>query len=330
LSRFGTTGALRLFALGATRPLGEAVGRLLGTGLAEHEERDFEDGEHKTRPLADVTGSDVYVLHSLHGDEEQTGNDKLCRLLFFCGALRDAGARCVTAVTPYLCYARKDRRTKSRDPVITRYVAQMFEALGVDRVAAVDVHNAAAFENAFRAVTEHVEALPLFVEHLQDLVAGRPAVVLSPDLGGGKRAEQLRQALERALGGQVGLALMEKHRSSGVVSGDLFAGDVQGRVVIVLDDLISTGSTLARAGRACRERGAAEVIAVATHGLFVDGADVLFKESAIASVVTTNTVPPFRVPEAARAKLKVLDVAPLLAETVRRLHDGGPPRAPGG
>ena len=314
---------MRLFALGASRLLGEAVARGLGVGLAEHQERDFEDGEHKTRPLEDVAGQDVYVLHSLHGDGRESGNDKLCRMLFFCGALVDAGAARVTAVAPYLCYARKDRRTKPMDPVITRYVAQMFEALGVYRVVSVDVHNPAAFENAFRTRTEHVEALPLFVDHVGRVIGDRPVVVLTPDLGGGKRAEQLRQALEQSLGRAVTLGFMEKHRSGGVVSGDLFAGEVEGRVVVILDDLISTGSTLARAARSCRERGAKEVITAATHGLFVDGARALFEESAVDRVLATNTVPPFRVPEPLRAKLTTLDVAPLLAETIRRLNASG-------
>jgi ribose-phosphate pyrophosphokinase len=322
LSHFGTTGPIRLFALGASRPLGESVASALGLALAEHQERDFEDGEHKARSMEDVAGCDVYVLHSLHGDDEQSGNDKLCRMLFFCGALRDASAAGVTAVAPYLCYARKDRRSKPRDPVITRYVAQLFEAVGVDRVAAVDVHNAAAFDNAYRARSEHLQALPLFASHLPALIGERPAVVLSPDLGGGKRAEQLRQSLEEAMGRPVTLGFMEKHRSGGVVSGDLFAGDVEGRVVVLADDMISTGSTLARAARGCRERGAAAVIAAATHGLFVDGARGLFEEAAIERVVTTNTLPPFRVPTEHRGKLTVLDVAPLLAEGIRRMHGG--------
>ena len=102
---------------------------LLGT----HEERGFEDGEHKIRPLIEVRRRDVFVIHSLYGDAEQSPNDKLCRLLFFIGALKDAGAERVTAVVPYLCYARKDRRTQSRDPVTTKYVARLFEACGANQ-----------------------------------------------------------------------------------------------------------------------------------------------------------------------------------------------------
>ena len=112
----------KLFALEASKELGASIAARLGARLAAHEERDFEDGEHKARPLEPVAGADVYVIHSLHGDPIQSPNDKLCRLLFFIGALKDAGANRVTGVVPYLCYARKDRRTKSLDPVTTRYV----------------------------------------------------------------------------------------------------------------------------------------------------------------------------------------------------------------
>lgn len=104
------------------------MARRLGVSLAEHEERDFEWGQHKTRPLESVRDRDVFVVQSLHGDFERSVNDKLCRLLFFLGALRDAGAGRVTAVVPFLCYSRKDRKTKARDPVTTRYVAALFEA----------------------------------------------------------------------------------------------------------------------------------------------------------------------------------------------------------
>ena len=149
---------LVLFALNASKDFGAAVGRHLGMELAAHEERDFEDGEHKIRPLVSVRGKDVFVVQSLYGDSEQTVNDKLCRFLFFLGALKDASAERVTAVMPYLCYARKDKQTKPRDPITTRYVADLFEAVGVSRAFTLDVHNLAAFQNAWRIETDHLEA----------------------------------------------------------------------------------------------------------------------------------------------------------------------------
>ncbi len=158
---------LRLFALNGTDDLGRDISKLLAHPLSAHEERDFEDGEHKARPLDPVAGADVYVIHSLHGGPEQSANDKLCRLLFFIGALKDAGARRVTAVAPYLCYARKDRRTKANDPVTTRYVAALFEAIGCDAVVTLEVHNEAAFENAFRCRAVALTAAPLLIDQIK-------------------------------------------------------------------------------------------------------------------------------------------------------------------
>jgi ribose-phosphate pyrophosphokinase len=121
-------------------------------------------------PAHECEGTDVFVVQSLYGDSGQSVNDKLCRLLFFVGALHDAAAAHITAVVPYLCYARKDRKTKFRDPVTTRYVAALLEAVGVDRVVTLDVHNLAAYQNAFRCATEHLEARMLFVAYFAPLL----------------------------------------------------------------------------------------------------------------------------------------------------------------
>jgi ribose-phosphate pyrophosphokinase len=313
---------LRLFALKATAELGNDIAVALGQPLAAHEERDFEDGEHKTRPLDGVAGGDVYVVQSLHGGPAESASDKLVRLLFFIGALKDAGATRVTALTPYLAYARKDRRTKPNDPVTTRYVAQMFEAVGADAVVALDVHNPAAFENAFRIRTVALTAAPLFVDYAKRLAdAGGKLSVISPDPGGVKRAELLREALETAIGRPVGKGFAEKHRSGGVVSGDMFVGEVEGATALIVDDLISTGGTLLRAAIAARKSGAAKVLALVTHGLFMPGATQVIADPAIDRFVVTDSVPAFRLDAAARAKVDILPVAPLLAETVRRLHE---------
>ena len=185
-------GDLALFALNTSRDFGEKVSAHLSLPLRAHEERDFEDGEHKARPLVNVRGQDVFVIQSLYSDPHHSVNDKLCRLLFFLGALRDASAARVTAIVPYLCYARKDRQSKPRDPVTTRYIATLFDAMGVDRVVTLDVHNLAAFQNASRSRAEHLEAKKLFVEFFAPLVSQDEVVVVSPDVGGVKRAEDFR------------------------------------------------------------------------------------------------------------------------------------------
>jgi ribose-phosphate pyrophosphokinase len=312
-----------VFALAASRGIGDRIAAALGTPLAPHEERDFQDGEHKARPLESVRGRDAYVVHSLYGDAGQSVNDRLCRLLFFCATLRDAGAASVTAVTPYLCYARKDRRTKPRDPVTTRYVAALVEAMGVDRMVAMDVHNPAAFENAFRCPVEHLEARSLLVRRLADTADGAPLTVVAPDAGGAKRADALRTALSEALGVAVGSAYAEKERSGGVVTGDLLAGDLDGRVAVIVDDMISTGTTIVRTARRCMERGAIRVVAAATHAVFAPGAERALSDPALSEVVVTDTVAPRPLPRPARDRVTVLETAPLLAEAIRRIHVGG-------
>jgi len=312
----------RVFALRATADLGKAVADALGCKLAAHEEREFEDGEHKARPLESVGNANVYVVQSLHSGPSESANDKLCRLLFFIGALKDAGAARVTAVVPYLCYARKDRRTKPNDPVTTRYIAGMFEAVGTDCIVTLEVHNAVAFENAFRCRTVALTGAPLLVDYALKIGDERLSVV-SPDTGGAKRAELFRETLETALGRPVGKAFADKHRSAGVVSGDLFVGDVAGATALVIDDLISTGGTLLRAANAARKAGARRVIALVTHGLFMAGSADVLADPAIDRLVVTDAVPAFRLADGpARAKLDVLPAAPLLAETIRRLDTG--------
>lgn len=316
---------MRFFALKGSDLLGSAIATAMGVALDPHEERDFEDGEHKARPLVSVRGEDVYILHSLAGESGASANDKLVKLLLFIATCRDNGAARVTAVTPYLAYARKDRQTKARDPVTTRYVAQLFEAIGTDRVVGLEVHNFAAFQNAFRCSTVHLDARKLFCTSIQKLVGELPAVVFSPDGGGVKRADLLRQAYEAETGGEAGFGFMEKRRSSGVVSGDLFAGEVEGRAVILVDDMISTGGTMLRAARACRERGASAVHALATHGLFGRGSEALFADGAIDRIVVTDSLDSAaRTADDHEAKLEVLPCASLIAEAIKRLYTNGP------
>jgi len=312
---------LQIFAFQATQELGRAVAGQLGQPLAPLEEREFEDREHKARPLDCVRSADAYVVQSLHGSPDQSPNDKLCRLLFFLGTLKTNGAARVTAVVPYLAYARKDRQTKPRDPLTARYVAQLIEAAGADRVVTLEVHNLVALQNAFRCETVALDARGVLMERAVELAGDGPVTVASPDPGGVKRAQLFREALEARLGRAVGFALMEKRRSAGKVSGSLVAGDFEGARVLVIDDMIASGGTMVRAARALRERGAADVWALAVHGLFTSGAEEALADPAIAGWIVTDTVPPFRLGEAARARVEVVSAAPLLAETIRRLHE---------
>jgi ribose-phosphate pyrophosphokinase len=271
-----------VFALGASRAFGAAVAGHLGLALAEHEEREFEDGEHKARSLVNVRGRDVYAIHSLYAGDGQSVNDKLVRLLFFMGSLRDASAGRVTALVPYLAYARKDQKSKSRDPVATRYVASFFEAVGTGCLVTMDVHNLAAFQNAFRIPTENLEAAGLLAR------------------------------------------TAEKYRSEGLLRGDELAGDVEGKVAIIVDDLVSAGRTIDRAAAACKRRGATRVFAAATHGVFAGEAQSVLEASPLERIVVTDTIADGRIAGTALAsRVERVSAAPVFAEAISRLHGGG-------
>jgi ribose-phosphate pyrophosphokinase len=315
---------IALFAPRATAAFGSRVAAALEVNLGAHEEREFDGGEHKIRPLESVRGRSVYVVQCLAGDALGSANDRLCRLLFFIGALKDAGAARVSVCVPYLAYARKDQRTKARDPVTTRYVAQLIEAVGTGRVVILEAHNRAAVDNAFRIESLHLEATSYFVRHFALGSESLDCVVASPDVGGIKRARHFKECLETAYGRDVGLAFMDKKRTEGILSGDTFVGEVSGRKVIFIDDLISSGSTILRAVAACRRAGAARIDVAVTHCVFTPQSHRLFEPGGPDSIVVTDSVPLEQSfsPYLTRS-LKVLSVAPLFAEAIRRLEGGG-------
>ena len=312
-----------LYSLDPESTLATALAASLGVPLAPHEDRGFEDGEHKLRPLLDPSGHDTYVIDSLYGDPRSSPHDKLCRLLLFIATLREHGAARVTAVVPYLAYARKDRQTKPFDPVTLRYVAQLLEAVGTSQLFVLEVHNVAAFQNAFRCPTLHLEAHHAFDGVVTELVGEGALAVASPDPGGVKRAQLWRESLEKSLLRPVGFAMIDKRRSAGVVSSDnLVAGEVAGMTVLLLDDLIASGDTMKRAALALQQAGARAVLACAAHGLFVGAAADALTCDSIAEIIVTDSVPPVRLPLSApvRSKLRVVSTAPLFAQAIQASH----------
>ena len=314
---------MRLFALHGSHVLGKAVADAMGVELSPLEEREFGDGEHKSRPLISVRSEDVYVLHSLNGNDVQSAADRLVRLLFDLAACPANGAARVTQITAYLAFMRKDQQTQARDPVSSRYVAELLEAVGTDAVVTVQVHNPAAFQNAFRCRNILLDTQHLFTATVAQL-AERRAVFLSPDSGGMKRAHLLRETFVAETGREAGLAIMEKHRSEGVVTGDLFAGDVAAADVFVIDDMIASGGTMVRAAKAARARGAEKVYALAAHGLFTTATQELFSSPEIDRVIVTDTIAPLPPPSLDTAgKLEIVSCAALIGDAVQRLHSGG-------
>jgi ribose-phosphate pyrophosphokinase len=194
----------------------------------------------------------------------------------------------------------------------------------IDRAVTLDVHNLAAFQNAWRISVDHLEAKKLFVNHFASTVGEKEIVVVSPDSGGVKRAEEFRLALAGKLGRGVQSAFVEKYRSAGVVSGQAVVGDVAGRVAIIIDDLISSGTTLVRAAEACRTRGATAVYAAATHGVFSSKANESLSNPALSQITITNSVPPSSLDlNRIQHRVTVLDITELFAEAIERIHSGG-------
>lgn len=315
---------LLIFSLDMGREYAEAVASVLGTSLAPHEERVFEDGEHKSRALQSVRGCDVYVVQSIYGDAQHSVDATLMRLLLFVAALKDAAAARVTVVAPYLAYARKDQKTKPRDPVTTRYLASFFEAAGAAGMVAIDVHNVAAYQNAYRCCSDHLEAAPLFVEYLLPRLGDAPVTVVSPDAGAIKRADAFRLLLAAALGREVGVAFVEKYRSDGALRGEALVGDVDGKVAVIVDDLVSAGNTIARAARACRAHGATRVVACVTHGVFADEANAVLAVAPVDEIVVTDTLPPWRLTdERVLGRLRRVSTVGLVAAAIHEMHENG-------
>src|SRR3954452_98214 len=223
-----TTHEPLIFAPTESRTLGLAASERSRIPIAALEEREYAGGEFKLRPLQPVRDRTVFVVQSLAETQKAPIALRLIRLLFLIHGLQDAGAGQVVAVIPYLAYARKDRRTKARDPVYTRYVAQQLEAAGADRVVVLDVHNASSVDNAFRIPVDHLSAMPMMAAHFIQQLPNENLAVASPDIGGIRRAQLFRELLERKTAKDVELVFVEKRRDGEVLSGGTVVGNPKG------------------------------------------------------------------------------------------------------
>lgn len=310
---------MQLYALDPDDPIGPAIAAALEEPLAPFEERRFEDGERKLRPLHDPRGQEAVVVAGLHGGSVDSPHDRLWRLMLLAATLRDHGAARVTALIPYLAYARKDRRTQPFDPLSLRVLAQALESTGLAQVIVLEPHDVSGFENAFRVPVLQLEAWHAFGAIALALAEAGPLAVASPDPGGAKRALRWHAALVERLTHTVGFAMVDKRRSGGLLTGGhLVAGDVAGRTVLLLDDIVATGHTLVQAAAALKRAGARQVIGLAAHGLFTEGAAHVLADPVLDALVVTDSVPPMRLPPGGpvAAKLQVVSAVPLLAHAL--------------
>jgi ribose-phosphate pyrophosphokinase len=311
------------FALAESAGLAVQVGVEAGLQLSALEEQRFEAGEFKLRPLESVRGRPAVVFQSLAGTEALPVGERLTRLFFLLLGLRDAGATRRLLVLPYMTFAREDRRTQPRDPVSSRYVAELLEAAGVSQLVVVDVHNPAALDNAFRIPVDHLSAGPMLVDHFATRLGHEELTVVSPDVGGIKRVQLFRERLAARLGRTVDIAFVEKRRHNMVLSGGTLVGEVEGRTAIILDDLCATGETLIRAAKACRNAGAGAVHIGVTHTPVAAGIKAVEAIEGLSSVVVTDSTGAAS-PAPGSHKRITLSIAPLLGQALRHVLSGKP------
>jgi ribose-phosphate pyrophosphokinase len=300
-------GRLQIFSGNANRPLAQEIASGLNINLGRALVGTFKNGETRVKIEENVRGSDVFVVQSTCTPV----NHHLMELLLLIDALRRASAARVTAVVPYYGYAKQEKKTTGREPISAKLVANLMRTAGADRVLTMDLH-APAIEGFFDIPVDHLQAGPLLAEYIRELNLA-PMVVVSPDAGGVGRANSFRERIG------AGLAIIAKQRPQPDIAEMIeMVGDVDGKTAVIVDDMISTGGTLAEAARALRARGAPAVYACATHGIFAGDALEIMADSTLVETIVTNTIPPRA--DYGRARIRAISVAPLFAEAIMRIH----------
>jgi len=296
---------LMLFSGRSNPELAERIADKLGVTLGEVELKTFANGETYVRYDDSIRGSDAFIIQS----GNPPVNDHLVELLIMIQAAKLASAKRITAVVPWYPYSRQDKKSRPREPITARLVADFLEAAGVDRVLTMDLH-AGQIQGFFNVPVDHMTALPLFATFYRDKgLYGDKVVAVSPDPGRAKMARRFGQMLE------ADLAIMNKVRPEhDTAEVSEVIGDVQGKVAIMSDDIIVTGGTLIAGAEALKEAGATEVYACATHGLFPGNAFEKISKSVLAEVTVTDTVPIDKLNQP--DKINVISVSKLLAETI--------------
>lgn len=317
---------IRIFGLGNSGVFAGKIAKYLGIELHSHHEEWRPDGESYATSLTNVRGCDVFLVSSLYGDDQENVNEKFMKTAIFINTLRHSSAHRITLVAPYLCYMRQDRKTESRAPIATQAIAMMLEAVGIDRVLTMDVHNLGAEQNAFRVPIDNLEARKLLADFIvSEIVANnnnknfREFIVLSPDAGGAVRTKQMQYSLSKRLGENVGIAYADKTRiNADSIEKVRIIGDITCRNVIVVEDIISTGGTIQEIDKAISRQGGIMWGVATTHGLMVGGAAKNLQD--ISKIFLADTVNPFLYISGVRT----VSVAPLFAEAIRRIHlEGG-------
>ncbi len=269
----------------------------------------FSDGELSVEIGDNVRGRDVFVVQSTSAP----GNDHLMELLITLDALKRSSAWRITAVIPYFGYARQDRKLKPRVPITAKLVADLLTAAGANRILSMDLH-AGQIMGFFNIPVDNLNALPVLLPYVRSKYGNDELVIVSPDAGGTERARNIAQRL-----GNAAIAIIDKRRSGPNQIAEMHVvGEVKGRTCLIVDDMIDTGGTIVKAAETLLEAGANKVAACGIHAVLSGNALERIAGSSLEELVVTDTIP---VPRAAQCpKLKVLTVAPLIAEAIKRIH----------
>ncbi|WP_123042686.1 ribose-phosphate diphosphokinase [Cohnella candidum] len=301
-------GNLKILSGSSNTKLAEAIARHIGVQLGACETRRFSDGEIHIKLDESVRGSNVFVVQSTSAPV----NENLMELLVMVDALKRASAKTINVVMPYYGYARQDRKARARDPITAKLVANLIETAGAHRVIAMDLH-AMQIQGFFDIPVDHLLGVPILGDYFYEKELDKP-VVVSPDHGGVVRARRLADTL------QAPLAIIDKRRPEpNVVEVMNIIGDVSGRTAILVDDIIDTAGTIALAANALKEAGAKDLYACCTHPVLSGPAFERLQNSPLKEIVVTDTIP---LPQNnGCSKIKVLSVAPLIGEAIKRIHE---------
>lgn len=302
--------AIKLFAGNANPPLAEEIAKYLKIALGKAIVGRFSNGEIRVKIDENVRGRNVFVIQPTC----EPVNDNLMELLIMIDALRRASASAITAVVPYYGYAKQEKKTSGREPISAKLVANLMTVAGADRVVTIDLH-AGAIQGFFDIPMDNLMALPILADYFLKKGFNTNTVVVSPDAGGVARARTFAERMSATL------AIIFKRRprpdESKVIE---VVGEVEDKRALIIDDMISTGGTLTSGAELLAKRGAKEIYACATHGTFAKDAIQRIEQSAIKELVITNSTPLSA--EALQCpKIKVLSIAKLLGEAIRRIHN---------
>ncbi|WP_160690132.1 ribose-phosphate diphosphokinase [Clostridium sp. C2-6-12] len=305
---------IKVFTGNSHFQLAQDIADILGVPVGKSKVSTFSDGEISVDINETVRGNDVFIVQSTC----EPVNNNLMELLIMIDAFKRASAGRITAVMPYYGYARQDRKVKSRDPITAKLVADLLTAAGANRVLTMDLH-AAQIQGYFNIPVDHLLGAPILAEHFisKGLIDQEDLVVVSPDLGSVTRARKFADNLHAPI------AIIDKRRPKANVCEIMnIIGDIEGKVCILIDDMIDTAGTITNAANALKDLGAKNVYACCTHGVLSGPAMDRINNSAIEELVMLNTIPLREKLES--SKIKALSVAPLFAEAIKRIYDDQP------